>query len=212
MALDLASRFFTLSDLRRCGVACKAHRETLEADLHAAAVFFAPSAARRRILGRSFVARQLAAITISRWWERLSAQAWLNCVARECLKFHAFISRLQTNYPPLQRPFGRGLRSLPRLHATRRPVRIDHPPRCPFCSSRRIDAACYYRDGLKIARSTPYLRVGCQACVRRHLFTAVFPWDADEMGAGFTTWSIGATSPLCWGHVEHEQVAMRRVG
>ena len=112
-------------------------------------------------------ARCIAVDILTSWWRRQCLQKWMDRVAWESVRFHAFPNRFNTNYEHWMSHFGHGLVSIPRIMKTVRfTPRLSKTLRCPCCKNGPIEAAWYRRFGDKMARSTPHIDVGCASCSR----------------------------------------------
>ena len=170
------------------------------------------------------VARALAAYRICRLWRLLRAERWINRVVNECKELHAFVTRLDCNYRPVAVHFGHGLRSLRKVRASKRLVRLESLPVCPYCEQRRVDVALYFAIGCGMARSTPYLRFACECCLNNDLrCCCAREGGSDYYNEPMTTWydlsrrsllartkeeSRGdlSTAPVSWNKVESKDL------
>lgn len=113
------------------------------------------------------ISRCLAADVLIGWWRRQRLQNWMDRVACEGVRMHAFPNRFETNYKPWRSNFSQGVVSIPRIYETVRfTPTLYKTTRCPCCQKEPIEAAWYWRDGDKMVRSTPHLDVGCLSCSR----------------------------------------------
>jgi hypothetical protein len=117
----------------------------------------------QKLLGAKLV---VAVNRISRWWLACARRQWLNQVAWDAARMHAFPHRTETNYAPWRRHFRGGIDGIKRILATTRYlVHSDADVACPECRTSPVCVALWTQVGEKMARSTPHLHIGCVACM-----------------------------------------------
>lgn len=109
--------------------------------------------------------RSVAAHLIAKWWFNVGRSRWLNRVAYEAVRLHAFPHRTVTNYLPWKDHFRGGILAIDRIHATKDFASPRDSLECPVCRSAFIDTAVYTQIGEKMAQSTPRVDVGCGNCL-----------------------------------------------
>jgi len=118
---------------------------------------------RQKLLGSK---RFVAAIQTFRWWQRVARRRWLNQVAWEAARMHAFPHRTETNYPPWRRFFCGGVAGIALIRGTTRFIpRCDTELLCPECGTSPINVAIWSQFGEKMVRSTPHIDIGCRSCM-----------------------------------------------
>jgi hypothetical protein len=158
--LQLASSFLLADEIVRCCSTSLAAWGAFAADARGLAGRFRPR--RFRLEG---AARCVAARTISRLWRLRRVRAWMDAVARDAARLHAFPHRTETNYAPWRAHFRGGIAGIARIMATQRfTPHLQAHPTCPECGVGEVEVAWHWRDGCKMARSTPRLTLGCRAC------------------------------------------------
>ena len=115
--------------------------------------------------------RCVAASRASRWWRACVQRRWLNQVAWEAARMHAFPHRTETNFLPWRRHFCGGIAGIDRIHATTRYVpSSDAAVVCPHCDDAPVCVALWRQVGEKMVRSTPHLDIGCGSCMTSRSF------------------------------------------
>ena len=164
--LQLVSPYMIRLELARCCLLNKQTREEFSGDLDA--LRCEKGSPHQKLLGSK---RFVAAIHASRWWHGCTQRRWLNRVAWEAARLHAFPHRTETNYPPWRRHFCGGIAGIDRIHATTRFVSNSGAAvACPECKTASASVALWRQVGDKIIRSTPHLDIGCSSCMLSRSF------------------------------------------
>jgi len=113
---------------------------------------------------------------------------------------HSFPHRTETNYPPWRRHFCGGIAGIDRILATTRYVPFfDADVACPECGTSPASVAVWRRIGEKMVRSTPYLAIGCGACMSSESCNGY-----DEGCITAFSQARGAKKELIWSNLEVE--------
>jgi len=204
--LELASPFLTRCDILACCKTTRLNHEVRSLDL--AVLRFTPM---REVPGWRHAKHLLpgtirltAAAKLGRWWRRSLTRRWLDLVAWSAARMHAFPHRTRANYPPWRRHFDGGLAGIGRIMATVRftPAALSVPLWCPVCHKAPVTCAWYYWIGTKMARSSPYISIGCASC---SMAERGYRDDVVQVSY-FASWlEKGCRAELAWIDQEYEE-------
>jgi len=166
LLFQMSSASMTRLELARCCLLDKKTFEEFSGDLDA--LRCGKASPHQKLLGSK---RCVAASRITRWWRGCVQRRWLNHVAFDAARMHAFPHRTETNYRPWRRLFCGGIAGIDRIHATTRFVHSsDAAVVCPDCKDAPVSVALWRQVGCKMVRSTPYLDIGCGSCMMSRSF------------------------------------------